>query len=95
MKKSNLIIFAITISVLVGGTIIVSCESEKVKESQNITPPQELDNDSRYYTRQYEVYTLEGCEYIVVSAGSMRWGSHKSNCKNLIHIKNEEVHIAN
>ena len=95
MKKSILIIFAITVSVWITGTIIVSCESERVKESQKITPPQELDNDSRYYTRQYEVYTLEGCEYIVVGAGSLRWGSHKGNCKSPIHIKNEEVHTAN
>lgn len=45
----------------------------------------ELDNKSQYYDRNYEVYTLEGCEYILVGLGNNRWGSHKGNCKNPIH----------
>jgi hypothetical protein len=45
----------------------------------------ELDNKSDYYDQNYRVYTLEGCEYIVVGAGKERWGSHKGNCKNPIH----------
>ena len=47
----------------------------------------ELDNKSQYYDRNYEVYTLEGCEYILVGLGNNRWGSHKGNCKNPIHNK--------
>ena len=47
----------------------------------------ELDNKSQYYDRNYEVYTLQGCEYIVVNQGVGRWGSHKGNCKNPIHNK--------
>ncbi len=45
----------------------------------------ELDNSSKYYDENYKVYTLEGCEYIVVGNGNGRWGSHKGNCKNPIH----------
>lgn len=45
----------------------------------------ELDNKSQYYDQHYKVYTLEGCEYIVVNYGNMQWGSHKGNCKNPIH----------
>ena len=45
----------------------------------------ELDNKSQYYDQNYRVYTLEGCEYIVVGNGNGRWGSHKGNCKNPIH----------
>lgn len=45
----------------------------------------ELDNKSENYDRNYEVYTLQGCEYILVGAGNNRWGSHKGNCKNPIH----------
>jgi hypothetical protein len=45
----------------------------------------ELDNKSQYYDQNYRVYTLEGCEYIVVNYGNMQWGSHKGNCKNPIH----------
>jgi hypothetical protein len=48
----------------------------------------ELDSTSEYYDKQYEVYTLEGCEYIVVGVGKMQWGSHKGNCKNPIHKEN-------
>jgi hypothetical protein len=45
----------------------------------------ELDNTSQYYDQNYKVYTLEGCEYIVVGVGKTQWGSHKGNCKNPIH----------
>lgn len=42
----------------------------------------ELNNEAKYFDQNYRVYTLEGCEYIVVGG---RWGSHKGNCKNKIH----------
>ncbi len=48
----------------------------------------ELDNNSEYYNQRYRVYTLEGCEYIVVDSGNMKWGGHKGNCKNPIHQQN-------
>jgi hypothetical protein len=47
----------------------------------------ELNNKSQYYDQNYKVYTLEGCEYIVVGLGNAQWGSHKGNCKNPIHNK--------
>lgn len=72
-----------------------SCDSDKIKNSQKYEPPRELDKDSRYYDRHYEIYTLDGCEYVVVGAGGMKWGSHKGDCKNLIHWKNGEVHTSN
>ncbi len=37
--------------------------------------------------KNYRVYTLEGCEYVVMSIGNSQWGSHKGNCKNPIHYK--------
>jgi hypothetical protein len=72
-----------------------SCDSTKIKESQKYEAPRKLDKDSRYYDRNYEIYTLDGCEYIVVGAGGMKWGSHKGDCKNLIHLHNGEVHPSN
>jgi hypothetical protein len=45
----------------------------------------ELDSTSRYSDQNYKVYTLEGCDYVVVGQGKYRWGSHKGNCKNPIH----------
>jgi lipopolysaccharide export system protein LptA len=58
-------------------------------ENKGIKAPEsklmELDSTSQYYDQNYKVYTLEGCEYIVVGYGNTRWGSHKGNCKNPIH----------
>lgn len=46
-----------------------------------------LDSTSVYADQTYRVYTLEGCEYVVIGVGKERWGSHKGNCKNPIHTK--------
>lgn len=87
MKKANitLIAFAIVAFAWSLGFIVVSCNPEtrgpKAPESKRM----ELDTNSRYYDQQYKVYTLEGCEYLVVGSGDLRWGSHKGNCKNPIH----------
>lgn len=59
------------------------------KQSPELPNPHrlELNNSSKYYDQNYNVYTLEGCEYIVVGYGNTRWGSHKGNCNNPIHSK--------
>ena len=49
-----------------------------------------LDTTSLYYDQNYEVYNLDGCEYIKIGYGKYSWGSHKGNCKNAIH-QNEEI----
>jgi hypothetical protein len=63
--------------------LLVGC----VDNSQKKPNPHriELNNTSQYYDQNYRVYTLEGCEYIVVGSGKTQWGSHKGNCKNPIH----------
>ena len=81
MKKTILIIFLASI-------FFISCKEDrgpKAPESKRL----ELDPDSKYYDQQYSVYTLEGCEYIVVGYSQLRWGSHKGNCKNPIHNGNK------
>jgi hypothetical protein len=86
MNKTNIITIAIVASVWVIGIFVVSCDERrgpKAPESKRM----ELDTNSRYYDQQYKVYTLEGCEYLVVGSGDLRWGSHKGNCKNPIHCK--------
>lgn len=66
--------------------VITSCDTEnRVKAPE--TKRMELDTTSQYFDQQYRVYTLEGCEYVVVGVGNNRWGSHKGNCKNPIHNK--------
>jgi hypothetical protein len=63
--------------------LMTSCDEKGQKAPQS--KRMELDSTSQYSDQNYKVYTLEGCEYIVVGYGSSRWGSHKGNCKNLIH----------
>jgi hypothetical protein len=76
-----LIIFFIALVIL----MLTSCE-DRVQVSTKPDPHRmELDNSSKYYDQNYNVYTLEGCEYIVVGVGKMQWGSHKGNCSNPIH----------
>lgn len=45
----------------------------------------ELDSTSQYFNKQYTIYTLDGCEYIVVGYGNHQWGTHKGDCNNPIH----------
>jgi len=33
----------------------------------------------------YDIYTLDGCEYVRFGHGNFSWGSHKGNCSNPIH----------
>jgi hypothetical protein len=80
MKK--IMIFSI---LLIG---IYSCDEPPTpKQLEAETNRTELNNDSRLPSQNYRIYTLEGCEYILVGVGNNRWGSHKGNCKNPIHQK--------
>lgn len=64
-----------------------SCNEEGNRTKAPQSKKMELDSTSQYYDQNYKVYTLEGCEYIVVGYGKDRWGSHKGTCKNPIHSK--------
>ena len=78
-------------SVILFTLLLSSCDGEKEDKTNNtVSKPieiKQLDTSTEYYDRYYEVYTLEGCEYIVVSPGNSHftWGTHKGNCKNPIH----------
>jgi uncharacterized protein YxeA len=77
------------LAVLVGLLVVIGCaDSSKQKPNPH---KMELDNTSKYLDQNYRVYTLEGCEYIVVSPGNSHftWGTHKGNCKNTIHEKSK------
>ena len=81
----------ITISIF--AFLLSSCGGEREDKTNNTVSKKieikELDTSTEYYDRYYEVYTLEGCEYLVVSPGNSHftWGTHKGNCKNPIHYK--------
>ena len=73
MKRNS--IFSI-LQIFITTMVLMSCNPNSEKPR---TETREL--NSNYY----KVYTLEGCEYIVIGVGNTRWGSHKGNCKNPIH----------
>jgi len=80
MKK--ILFIGIALMVLGAALLFMSCEDKPYAPNPH---RMELDNTSEYYDQNYRVYSLEGCEYIVVGAGKQQWGSHKGNCKNPIH----------
>lgn len=83
MKKTFLIIF---LGLLFVPVILNSCdENTKTKTKAPESKRMELDSTSQYSDQNYKVYSLEGCEYVVVGYGKDRWGSHKGNCRNSIH----------
>lgn len=78
----------------VGLLTLSSCDIdfEKKAEPNTVSQPieiKELGTSTEQYDRYYQIYILEGCEYIVVSPGNSHftWGTHKGNCKNPIHDK--------
>ena len=80
----NLIVICIGIV-----SMLSSCNEQDRGVKAPLSKQLELDSTSRYYDQNYKIYTLEGCEYVVVGYGNQRWGSHKGNCKNPIH--NEKI----
>jgi len=74
--------------------ILNSCEinisKKKDKNDNTVSKPIEIkelgNSDSIPYDRHYQIYMLDGCEYIEVNGRtSSCWGTHKGNCKNSIH----------
>jgi hypothetical protein len=78
------VLYSLMIMLIVGIVGLTGCQSEPNSANPH---SKELDNTSPYYNQKYEIYTFEGCEYIVGGVGTMRWGAHKGNCKNSIHKK--------
>ena len=68
--------------------MFTSCEKNRPVHRLQSSDELQLDNNSEYYNQHYRVYTLEGCEYLVIDSGNMKWGGHKGNCKNPIHQQN-------
>lgn len=68
---------------IIGALFLTSCIEPSPKSPE--PGVYEINNLSEYYNEHYNVYTLDGCEYIVVGVGDNKWGSHKGNCKNPIH----------
>lgn len=91
MNRKNATLFILILCALVIFLVTSCVENGNAKDPFAVeveAKSTELDSTSRYYDKQYQIYTLEGCEYIVVNSGSSRWGAHKGNCKNSIHKEN-------
>lgn len=56
--------------------------------SSCVSPSKESNEPERVIMDKmnYKIYELEGCEYIVMGYGDQKWGSHKGNCKNPLHV---------
>jgi hypothetical protein len=91
MDRKNATLFILILCALVI-FLVTSCEENRPIHSydSNKVSAIQLDNNSEYYNQHYRVYTLEGCEYIVVDSGNMKWGGHKGNCKNPIHKNTQD-----
>ena len=76
-------LFTMIIGFCVGMILLtlVSCEEQKPQKEIST----ELSKTTEDYSKQVIECTYEGCEYIKVNLGQSAWGSHKGNCKNLIH----------
>jgi hypothetical protein len=75
------------ILILTSITFLITSCNENLGPKAPDSKRMELDLASKYHDQNYKVYTLEGCEYILVGSGKGQWGSHKGNCKNPIHQK--------
>ena len=78
-----------TIKIITTSLILIllnACQSEQERQ-QSIKDTQStvLDSTSTDYRKQFTIYTLDSCQYVVVGIGNSRWGSHKGDCTNPIH----------
>ena len=79
----------LTITIL--ALIISSCDQMNANRQEPKAPTPTVETSAAELTKNsnsynnYEEYSLEGCQYIVVGFGNDRWGSHKGNCSNPIH----------
>jgi len=72
--------------------LLFACQSEeerqeRIKDNQST----ELDSTSTNEFKQFKIYTLDNCQYIVVGIGTGRWGSHKGDCTNPIHQSKDTI----
>ena len=80
-----------TIKIITTSLILLllnACQSEQerqelIKDTQSTV----LDSTSSDYRKQFTIYTLDSCQYIVIGHGDYAWGSHKGDCTNPIHNK--------
>ncbi len=80
-----------TIKIITTSLILLllnACQSEQERQ-QSIKDNQStvLDSTSTNEYKQFKIYTLDNCQYVVVGIGTGRWGSHKGDCTNPIHNK--------
>lgn len=66
------------IIVLLTSFLFFACQSEQekqksIKDSQST----ELDSNSTHYNKQFKIWTLDSCQYIVIGYGNYAWGRIK------------------
>ena len=89
-EKTDLkILGTLAIITLIGILVLCTgCNPDSGKPESNT-----LDSTSNNYSKNYRIYTLDGCEYVVVGISDYQWGGHKGDCKNPIHEHNDVTPI--
>lgn len=92
-KKLSLLglVTLIIFGIIIFGITILSSKEDSTKKPEVVHEIKKLSTSSEKYDIYYEIYTLEGCEYIVIPGSYFTWGTHKGNCKNPIHKKYGEL----
>ena len=89
-NKENMKYGIMILSILILNSCEINIGKKKDKNDNTVSKPIEIkelgNSDSIPYYRHYQIYMLDGCEYIEVNGGTpSTWGTHKGNCKNSIH----------
>jgi hypothetical protein len=72
--------------------LLLSCQSEEERQERiKANQSKMLDSTSTDYYKQFKIYTLDSCQYVVVGYGDYRWGSHKGDCTNPIHQPKDTI----
>ena len=62
--------------------VLISLNSCDPSPKEKLNKPNVIEVTN--YTN-YDIYTLDECEYVRFEHGNFSWGSHKGNCSNPIH----------
>ena len=72
--------------------LLLSCQSEEERQERiKANQSKMLDSTSTDNYKQFKIYTLDSCQYVVVGYGDYRWGSHKGDCTNPIHQSKDTI----
>jgi hypothetical protein len=81
MNRINIPLTSIVLLLSVVGIVLILRYESQYQQNKDPLPKEPPVKE----LQEYRIFTLDGCEYLVVGVGQARWGSHKGDCKNPIH----------